>query len=194
MPQKDYVKTARPKPKAKPRASNTRRGSQSNRRAASKANRPWLLIIVTALLLSGFAGFLWYLKQQPSSTTNTSSEAAKSTPAVDELPVKPVAEPYQYIKELENKEVQVEVDIAEREPQGPFQMQCGSFRQAEQAEAMRAQIAFAGYASAVRRTEGSNGVWYRVVLGPYDSKRQATADRNRLQQQNINGCRIWNWT
>lgn len=191
MPQKDYVKTARPKPKAKPRASAARR---SNSRAANKANRPWLLMLVTTILLSGFAGFLWYLKQQPSATANTPPEVSKSTPAVDELPVKPVAEPYQYIKELENKEVQVEVDTSEREQQGPFQMQCGSFRQADQAEAMRAQIAFAGYASAVRRTEGSNGVWYRVVLGPYNSKRQATADRNRLQQQNINGCRIWNWT
>ncbi|MAD76270.1 MAG: sporulation protein [Rheinheimera sp.] len=191
MPQKDYVKTARPKPKAKPRASAARRG---NSRATSKANRHWLLMLVTAILLSGFAGFLWYLKQQPSAPADTPADVSKSTAAIDDLPVKPVAEPYQYIKELENKEVQVEVDTTEREKQGPFQMQCGSFRQAEQAEAMRAQIAFAGYASAVRRTEGSNGVWYRVVLGPYDSKRQATADRNRLQQQNINGCRIWNWT
>ncbi|MDX1677146.1 SPOR domain-containing protein [Arsukibacterium sp.] len=191
MPQKDYVKTARPKPKAKSRASNSRRGSS---RHASKAGRPWLLIIITVVLLSGFAAFLWYLKQQPAGAVDPAPAAKHSKPQVDELPAKPVAEPYQYIKELENKEVQVEVDTSNRESQGPFQMQCGSFRQADQAEAMRAKIAFAGFASAVRRTEGSNGVWYRVVLGPYDSKRQATADRNRLQQQNINGCQIWNWT
>ncbi|WP_254795706.1 SPOR domain-containing protein [Arsukibacterium indicum] len=151
------------------------------------------------MLLGGFAWFLWYLKQQPADTVSTTPAVRQNTQqadksGADDLPAKPVAEPYQYIKELENKEVQVEVDTTGREPQGPFQMQCGSFRQADQAEAMRAQIAFAGFASAVRRTEGSNGVWYRVVLGPYDSKRQATADRNRLQQQNINGCRIWNWT
>jgi cell division protein FtsN len=191
MPQKDYVKTARPKPKTKVRTSNARRG---NNRVASKTSKPWLLMVITAVLLSGFAAFLWYLKQQPSDTPATTPTVQQNQPVVDELPAKPVAEPYQYIKELENKEVQVEVDTSSRESQGPFQMQCGSFRQAEQAEAMRAQIAFAGFASAVRRTEGSNGVWYRVVLGPYDSKRQATADRNRLQQQNINGCQIWNWT
>tara|TARA_R110002126_G_scaffold172606_13_gene321392 strand:- start:711 stop:1286 length:576 start_codon:yes stop_codon:yes gene_type:complete len=191
MPQKDYIKTARPKPKAKPRASSARRGSN---KAAQRAHWPWLLIVITALLLAGFGWFLWYLKQQPASPTVAAPTTTKSQPAVDELPVRPTTEPYQYIKELENKEVQVEVDISKRESQGPFQMQCGSFRQAEQAEAMRAQIAFAGFASAVRRTDGGNGVWYRVVLGPYDSKRQATADRNRLQQQNINGCQIWNWT
>lgn len=191
MPQKDYVKTARPKPKAKPKASTARRGSS---RAAQKTNRPWLLMLITALLLGSFGWFLWFLKQQPASTNQATEEVSRSIPAVDELPAKPVAEPYRYIQELENKEVQVEVNVTERENLGPFQMQCGSFRQAEQAEAMRAQIAFAGFASAVRRTEGSNGVWYRVVLGPYDSKRKATADRNRLQQQNINGCRIWNWT
>ncbi len=191
MPQKDYVKTARPKPKAKPRASTARRG---NARPAQKNRRPWLLMIITALLLASFGWFLWYLKQQPASPPKTAPVSAATKPVVDDLPVKPIAEPYQYIKELESREIQVEVDSTPQRPQGPFQMQCGSFRQAEQAEAMRAQIAFAGFASSVRRTEGSNGVWFRVVLGPYDSRRQATADRNRLQQQNINGCQIWNWT
>ncbi|WP_235357686.1 SPOR domain-containing protein [Arsukibacterium ikkense] len=151
-------------------------------------------MIITALLLASFGWFLWYLKQQPVSPEKTAPAITRTKPTVDDLPAKPVAEPYQYIKELENREIQVEVDSTPRQPQGPFQMQCGSFRQAEQAEAMRAQIAFAGFTSTVRRTEGSNGVWFRVVLGPYDSRRQATADRNRLQQQNINGCQIWNWT
>ena len=77
---------------------------------------------------------------------------------------------------------------------GPYQMQCGSFREQTQAEAMKAQIAFVGFGSEIRRTDGNNGVWYRVVLGPYESKRQATADRNRLRQQGINTCQIWNWS
>jgi cell division protein FtsN len=191
MPQKDYVKTARPKPKAKPKASTARRG---NARSAPQAHWPWLLIIITVMLLLSFGWFLWYLTQQPDSAPTPTATVTSTKPAVDDLPTKPVAEPYQYIKDLENNEVQVDVDLSKLEPQGPYQMQCGSFRQAEQAEAMRAQIAFAGFASMVRQTKGSNGVWFRVVLGPYESKRQATADRNRLQRQNINGCQIWNWT
>ena len=86
------------------------------------------------------------------------------------------------------------VEVTEQQQRGPFQMQCGSFRQEQQAESMKAQIAFAGFPSTVRRTEGENGVWFRVVLGPYESRRQATSDRNRLRQQGINTCQIWNWT
>ena len=186
MPQKDYVRASRPK--AKPaRASNAR----NNRKAAAPAQaKPWLLLIVTFLLISGFVYFLWFLNQQPAAP----APAAKPEKTVkqDELPAKPTTEPYQYIKELENKEVKVEV--TEQKSGGPYQMQCGSFRVEQQAEAMKAQIAFAGFASQIRRTEGSNGVWYRVVLGPYESKRQATADNNRLRQLNINTCRIWNWS
>ncbi|WP_251372266.1 SPOR domain-containing protein [Rheinheimera oceanensis] len=186
MPQKDYVKASRPKAKTA-----SRRPARANSNAAAP-KKPWLLMLVTLTLVSGFIYFLWYLNQQPAAPVTPvapKQQAAKK----DELPAKPTEEPYQYIKELENKEVIVEVPV-QQQSSGPYQMQCGSFRQQQQAEAMKAQIAFAGFASTVRRTEGDNGVWFRVVLGPYESKRKATSDMNRLRQQNINTCRIWNWT
>lgn len=187
MPQKDYVKTGRPKAKTtKPRQSRARGNTQT------PANgKPLLLLMITALLIGGFIYFLWFLNQQPAVTVVAEPPAAPPVKK-DELPAKPTEEPYQYIKELENKEVKVEV--TEQQATGPYQMQCGSFRLQSQAESMKAQIAFVGFSSEIRRTEGSNGVWYRVVLGPYDSKRQATADRNRLRQQGINTCQIWNWS
>jgi cell division protein FtsN len=187
MPQKDYVKASRPKAK-----SAGRRSGRGNTKAASPAPvKPWTLLIVTVVLISGFIYFLWYLNQQPAVTPLVEKPTVK-TVQKDELPAKPTEEPYQYIKELENKEIQVEV--AEQQASGPYQMQCGSFREQQQAETMKAKIAFVGFASQVRRTEGSNGVWFRVVLGPYESKRQATADLNRLRQHSINTCRIWLWS
>lgn len=188
MPQRDYVKASRPKAKA-----TNKRGGRSGAKAAAPAqNKPWLLLTVTFLLISGFVYFLWFLNKQPAVPTEVTPASAKTTQAKDELPAKPTEEPYQYIKELENKEVKVEV--TEQQSGGPYQMQCGSFRAEQQAEAMKAQIAFVGFSSQIRRTEGSNGVWFRVVLGPYESKRQANADMNRLRQNNINTCRIWNWS
>jgi len=188
MPQKDYVKASRPK--AKPAS---RRPARSNKKSASAPRgKPWLLLIVTFTLISGFIYFLWFLNQQPAVKTDVAPTPAKTVKPKDELPAKPTEEPYQYIKELENKEVKVEV--TEQKAGGPYQMQCGSFRAQQQAESMKAQIAFVGFSSQIRRTEGSNGVWYRVVLGPYESKRQANSDMNRLRQQNINTCRIWNWS
>ncbi len=58
----------------------------------------------------------------------------------DELPPKPAAEPYQYIKELENKEIQVQVE--ELEAKGPFLMFCGTYRAIETSTASESQSRF----------------------------------------------------
>ncbi|EJI85078.1 sporulation related protein [Alishewanella aestuarii B11] len=185
MPQKDYVRATRPKAPAKGQA----RGSRAKAPAAT--NKPWLLIALTLLTLSVFVYGLWFLKQQPVSSSQPAAAPVKA-PAKDELPPKPQSEPYQYIKELENREITVEVPEQQRSV--PAVLQCGSFRQQGQAEQMKAQIAFAGITADVRRTEGSNGVWFRVVVGPYESRRAATADMNRLRQMGINTCQVRNWT
>lgn len=188
MPQKDYVRASRPKAASKGKSSNSR----SSRAQAAPA-KPWLLIGLTALTLAVFIYGLWFLRQQdPVTSAPTASASAPTTTVTkDDLPPKPVAEPYQYIQELENKEITVEV--TEQRRSGPAQLQCGSFRQQPQAEAMKAQIAFAGITADVRRTEGTNGVWFRVILGPYESRRAATVDMNRLRQMGINTCQVRNW-
>ena len=182
MPQKDYVKASRPK--AKP--ANRRPARKNSNASSGNTAKPWLLLIVTALLISGFVYFLWFLNQQPAAP----APAAKPEKTVkqDELPAKPTTEPYQYIKELENKEIQVTVE--ELEAKGPFLMFCGTYRAIETAQQMKAKVAFAGYPSEVRRIEGKNGVFFRVTLGPYTSKRQAESDRSRLMRQKVVECRI----
>lgn len=189
MPQKDYVRASRPKPANKSRS----RSTSSRSKAKAAPQKPWLLIGLTALVLLAFIYGLWFLRQQPAIQPEpaVASPLPVKTAAKDELPPKPMAEPYQYIKELENKEITVEV--TEQRRNIPAQLQCGSFRQQHQAEAMKAQIAFAGITADVKRTEGSNGIWYRVVLGPYESRRAATADMNRLRQMSINTCQVRNW-
>ncbi len=191
MPQKDYVRASRPKPANK---GNTKQRTRRSNSAQTAHSKPWLLIALTCVTLAIFIYGLWFLRQQ----TPVSNEAviAQPTPVQtkpkDELPPKPVSEPYQYIEELENK--QITVEVTEQRRSGPAQLQCGSFRQQPQAEAMKAQIAFAGITADVRRTEGSNGVWFRVILGPYESRRAATVDMNKLRQMGINTCQVRNWT
>ncbi len=72
-------------------------------------------------------------------------------------------------------------------------MQCGSFRKQGQAEELKARIAFQGFEAQVRPSEGSSGRWYRVIIGPYESKRLAEKQRHTLQRAKINGCKIWLW-
>ena len=73
-------------------------------------------------------------------------------------------------------------------------MQCGSFRTLEQAQTLKAKIAFAGLVAEVKKTQGSNGIWYKVRLGPYETKRLAESDKNKLKRIKIMGCGIWLWT
>ncbi|STL73212.1 cell division protein FtsN [Escherichia coli] len=48
-------------------------------------------------------------------------------------------------------------------------VQCGSFRGAEQAETVRAQLAFEGFDSKITTNNG----WNRVVIGPVKGKENA---------------------
>ena len=113
--------------------------------------------------------------------------------AKKEQPVeKPKPRDPDFIQEI--KDAEIKVEIKEIKKRGPYQMQCGSFRKHEDAESMKAQIAFVGLVAEIRRTEGSNGVWFRVRLGPYESKRQAESDKNKLKRINIVSCGIWGWT
>ena len=71
-------------------------------------------------------------------------------------------------------------------------MQCGSFRKLASAESLKAKIALNGYTAKISATDEKNGKrWFRVALGPYESKRVAESERHQLERNNINNCRIW---
>ena len=196
---RDY---ANRKPKSAAKAS---KGARSSKRKTSSSNMPlipWLLAIV---LVSGFGYFLWTIKGSSEDVAPAVNTAAKSittdkqtTKAAvapkdpNALPPKPQEE-WTYLEELENKRVEVDVPNSGVVSSGLYQMQCGSFRQESQANEMKARIAFMGMEAQVKRSEGTNGVWYRVVLGPFESKRDGERGRHKMQKAGINTCQIWLW-
>ncbi|MCG7562179.1 MULTISPECIES: SPOR domain-containing protein [Pseudoalteromonas] len=152
---------------------------------------PKFFAALTLVLIGAFGYGLWYIKQhgEPEAQPISPMPAKKTEQPKAE---KDLPRPPDFIKDIKDHEVKVEVKKIES--QGPYQMQCGSFRTYEQAEQMKAKMAFAGLIAEIRRTEGSNGVWYRVRLGPYDTKRGAESDKNKLERINIVSCGIWKWT
>ena len=62
-------------------------------------------------------------------------------------------------------------------------VQCGSCKSLEQAESIKANLAFSGLESRISSAEG----WHRVVLGPY-SKEAAEKIRDRANSVGISGC------
>lgn len=169
------------------------KGPKSKKPTQNKKPLPKLMVLIALVLVASFGYGLWFIKQNADpekvqavkETKQSRSKQQEINP--DDLPKEP-----DFIKKIKEHEVQVE--IKEQKKRGPYQMQCGSFRNHKDAESMKAQMAFAGLFAEIRRTEGKNGVWYRVRLGPYDTKRAAESDKNKLKRINIVSCGIWGWT
>ncbi|MFT5838082.1 MAG: cell division protein FtsN [Flavobacteriales bacterium] len=177
MAHKDYVARGRSKKTTSPE---------------SKPSLPWLRIVITLALVAGFSYFLWSIKG--TAPKNKSDEIVITEQAQnkeDTLPDIPEEE-WEFIKIL--PETTVEIEKKEQDQTIVRRlMQCGSFRKNAQAEELRAKIAFQGLEAQVKSSKGTSGLWYRVILGPYDSKRVAEKDRHTLQRAQIIGCKIWNW-
>ena len=195
---KDYVRRSKPKSKTPTRAKKSTGGG---RRSAPPPSRLPIVPLLLLVMVAGALGYLIYIvkgaaDQQPATPavvaapkpgTAAPKPSAAPTNPIDQKPV----EKWTYIQQLENKEVVVKLPDAKESSQ-KFLMQCGSFQSSAQAEQLKAQIAFQGLVAQVRHASGS--AWYRVVLGPYDSKRVAEQDKHKLiKAKAVGDCAIWFW-
>ena len=73
---------------------------------------------------------------------------------------------------------------AEKKDDRSWMIQCGSFKGAEQAETVRAQLAFEGFASHITTNNG----WNRVVIGPLKGKESANEMITRLKMAGHANC------
>ena len=73
---------------------------------------------------------------------------------------------------------------AEKKDERRWMVQCGSFKGSDQAETVRAQLAFEGFDS---RITSSNG-WNRVVIGPVKGKDNADGTISRLKIAGHTNC------
>ncbi|GAA6172543.1 cell division protein FtsN [Colwellia sp. KU-HH00111] len=177
--------------------SKKNKNSPYKKKSAEPAPKPALknrLIGFFALLLiAGFAYGLWFLKTSPKTKTPTveASVATKTKAAKETTLPKPPKEKWTYVENLKTKEIEVgEYEVKEK---GPYKMQCASFKTNAQAEALKAKMAFVGIESKIQVAQGKHNTWYKVVLGPYERKRQAEEDKHKLRNNKINGCQIWLW-
>jgi cell division protein FtsN len=204
---KKNAKKAPVKRKRAPKKSNTPTRSKNSNKQSSKRTRkhsltvPWgsaSLAIGSVIAL----GYILFVLSQTAPTTEQSKTSSKNNitnsptvaePATKEKEIKPVE--FTFHDLLKNKNVKVDNSPpvkASESKESRYIMQCGSFLKPEQADALKAKIAFTGLVAAIQATDEKDGkTWYRVVLGPYTSKRTADQQRSQLQHADINGCRIW---
>lgn len=174
------------KPKSAPRQPSTGARKQSGGLSVR-----WILSLAA---VGGFIGFIVYLNTLEPGESQTNPQPAVSQPA------KPAQQPrqdtareqpkFKFYDMLPESEV-VPSNVEEYTPSPATQnfrylVQAGSFRSAEDAERQRAQIAFQGLQTKVSRIDTDEGkTWYRVNVGPFDSRSQMNSAVDKLVTINI---------
>ncbi|WP_421841061.1 SPOR domain-containing protein [Marinobacter algicola] len=198
---RDYARKSRPANKpatstksARPARKQTR---PPKRPAAAKSQRGGLSLkwILSLAAVGGFIGFIAYLNSLPTSEPRQGEKAtaAESPAAAKEKPPETAAKEkpgFRFYDMLPDSEV-VPPEVEEYTP-GPGQqtfdylVQTGSFRQQQDAERQRAEIAFQGLRAQVKRIDLDSGsIWYRVNVGPFTSRSQMNAAIDKLVNLNI---------
>jgi cell division protein FtsN len=144
--------------------------------------------MLIAIVLIGAGGYgLYFITTNGASNTMVKQHASQklAEPTSKPKPKTPV-----FIEEMENSDI--EVELTEIEQKGPYRMQCASLRKRDDADALKAQIAFkTGMIANVDRSEGKNGVWYRVRIEPFATKRLAESSNNKIKRAGMARCQIY---
>ena len=92
---------------------------------------------------------------------------------------------------LPNEEVDLTPDIEPAEltasdtHMAQYLLQIGSFRQEADADRRRGELALLGLEASVELTNGDNGRWYRVTMGPFASRSEIARARSMAAQANM---------
>ncbi|WP_328184515.1 SPOR domain-containing protein [Marinobacter sp. OP 3.4] len=172
------------KPKSTPRRRLVGAGKQSGGLSVR-----WILSLAA---VGGFIGFIFYLNTlEPDGSAPTGGDP----PPPASQPAEPAPETsndtareqpkFKFYDMLPESEV-VPPNVDEYTPSPDTQdfrylVQAGSFRSSEDAERQRAQIAFQGLRAKVSQIDIEEGnTWYRVNVGPFDSRSQMNSAVDKL--------------
>ena len=187
---RDYAKKKKPAKK--------KRGASRSKNKASVPLSLWLLTVaLTAALAGGLIYLKWFKPQPPLTSAQTKNiqtsnkkpnpKNSKETPTKsdDEVPF------YDVHRDLTNKKVEIpkeDLKLPDNYKKYYYTMPCGSFRERSRAEELKARIAMVGSKSDLKDINSKGEIWYRVQLGPFNSKRAAEKIRHRLQDNGIHDC------
>ncbi len=182
---KDYAKKSSGKRK------NTKRSS--TQRSAAKSSANGLRIYIAGVLSGLFLALLFYLAIQPAEESPATADRGKTEKPATAKP-KPKFDFYTKLPE-ENLEIEVEQSPSRAAPTqsgdrvdleaGDYFLQAGSFRLKEDADRRRAQLLLLGLEPTIRGSTGDNGRWFRVFLGPFESRAAMSRARALTAKEDI---------
>ena len=179
---RDYAKQSK--------QSNRRSGKTNTRKTPAKnkaGSRSWQWY--SAGLVSGMClSFLVYLGTLSQVPTLVASSQTDSQPTASEPP-KPRFDFYTLLPErtmdVEPDPVETRKTHTKSKPTEFYLLQAGAFKQRADAEARRAQLLMLNLEPRIEETSSDNGRWFRVYLGPYQSRSRLNKARSLTAGENI---------
>lgn len=194
-----------------------RRGKTQAKRSGSRGTPGWVWLLA-GLLLGVIAAIGWYLSQggKVNDLLPRPNPAAQAPPVSEEPVAQQAPEPrkpkYDFYEVLPAKEVvipdselsaaaQAEAIKAQTTPATPndavetagtvrYLIQAGAFRNAAEAEALKARIALTGEVARVETGDSQGTTVYRVRLGPYATAASLAAAKQALASNGIDAQAI----
>ncbi len=182
--------------------------------AKNKKSLPGYIWLLSGLAIGLFVAFIVYLDKQPETDKNfgdaVQQELKKLKQQTSKKDSKKTSVPA--VKSKEKKEPkfnfytilpELEVLIPESETRPPeiknnptsnrktssvkkqYVLQVGSFQNLNDAEKLKANLAFLGLGANIQHVTVNRQAWHRVRTGPYQNKQQLYKNQKLLKQNNI---------
>lgn len=162
---------------------------------------PLWLWLFAALAISGFAGLIYYLDQYDKSRSGaeTAAPANPDSGANESADKKDKGTDFSFYKLLPKISVDVPKSTG-KEKQQPaasdnnsqtspnafsYVLQVGSFRDYQEADRLKARLAFLGIEVRIEKVTLNSDIWHRVRVGPIQSEREMNKIRGQLREQQI---------
>ncbi len=113
--------------------------------------------------------------------TITGSESTSAEASDEPLPT---FEFYTLLNELEVSVPESAIASAQQNESTIYWLQAASFRNQQDAEQARASLLLLNLNASLSQVSSQGSVWYRIMVGPFDSRTQMASARQRLIEQN----------
>ncbi len=155
--------------------------------AHKQSTSPWVWLLLLLMLLS-FVAFILFLDRQIVSQSSSGSAPAPSqgkenNPTIDFYSVLPKREVEIPITDEEREGI--ENPTLNRDAVDQSILQVGSFQSADEADSLKAQLAFLGLEARVKSALVDDETWHRVQLGPFASESKLSRAKNLLIENKI---------
>lgn len=173
--------TARKAPSRRSKAAARRTTADTGPPSLSFAHLQGFTAGLVVGVLLGAAGVIWLSKE-----SGTNAVVQEEAAIGDEGP-----QPrFDFYTVLPSQTLDLTSDVAPPDLSGDaasdlYVLQAGSFKLQEDADRRRGELALLGLEATIERTTGDNGTWYRVYLGPFESRSKMAQARSITAQQSI---------